>query len=188
MSALVSGALRGDDNATARLLEAVAPAVLRVVRIVLGSNHPDQEDALQDGLVGFMSALPAFRWQSSVLHYARRIGLQRAIDIRKKQQAISRQLEKVRLMQLVSEDILAAGAADQRRQALLRGLIAELPPAQGEALILHHVLGHSVDEVAELVGVPRDTVRSRLRLGKSALRQRLKAEPRFPELEDNPHG
>ena len=45
-----------------------------------------------------------------------------------------------------------------------------LPDPQAEALALHFLFDHTVVEIAGMVGVPQETVRSRLRLGKQALR------------------
>jgi RNA polymerase sigma factor (sigma-70 family) len=53
----------------------------------------------------------------------------------------------------------------------------ELPDAQREALVLHHVLGMTVSEVADQLEAPQETVRSRLRLGKDRLRQLLSLTP-----------
>ncbi|MGH2467427.1 MAG: RNA polymerase sigma factor [Candidatus Limnocylindrales bacterium] len=50
-----------------------------------------------------------------------------------------------------------------------------LPPAQRVAVVLHHYAGYTVDEVAELLDVPRETVRSRLRLAMERLRRELGA-------------
>lgn len=44
-----------------------------------------------------------------------------------------------------------------------------LPVAQREALVLHHFVGMSVDEVAASVGAPSGTVKARLSRGRAAL-------------------
>lgn len=54
-----------------------------------------------------------------------------------------------------------------------------LPEAQRSALVLHYVLGLTVPEVADELGVPAETVRSRLRLGKGQLRRRLDPDGRM---------
>lgn len=51
--------------------------------------------------------------------------------------------------------------------------IDRLPMAQRSALVLHHYAGFSADEVAELMAVPRETVRSRLKASHRALRAEL---------------
>ena len=44
-----------------------------------------------------------------------------------------------------------------------------LPPEQRRVLVLHHMAGRSVEDVAEEVGVPIGTVKSRLSRGRAAL-------------------
>jgi RNA polymerase sigma-70 factor (ECF subfamily) len=67
---------------------------------------------------------------------------------------------------------------------LVRELLDSLPTAQAEALALHAMLGFTVAEVAESTGVPAETVRSRLRLAKRALRDRIEGNPRLVVLKE----
>src|ERR1700683_898156 len=69
----------GDGEAQRRLLVAVAPALLPPLRMILGARHPDLEDVLQEALIGLLHGLDAFRGESSVIHFARRIATKRAI-------------------------------------------------------------------------------------------------------------
>jgi RNA polymerase sigma-70 factor (ECF subfamily) len=64
---------------------------------------------------------------------------------------------------------------------LLEALEA-LPPPQAEALALHFLFDHTVPEIAGMLGVPPETVRSRLRLGKQALRARIVSDTRLAAL------
>ena len=91
------------------------------------------------------------------------------------------------------EDELAAGGDDRdwammaRRRDILRRLLDELPEAQGEALVLHCVAGLTLEEVAAVARTPVETARSRLRLGKAALRERIARDPSMSDLlEDSP--
>lgn len=68
--ALARLAAAGDSKATPRLLETLAPQVLRVVRAVLGASHADTEDIVQEALLGFLRALGDFRGESSVVYFA----------------------------------------------------------------------------------------------------------------------
>ena len=65
---------------------------------------------------------------------------------------------------------------------IARELLGQLPEAQAEALAMHLALGHSIEEVAAAVGAPGNTVRSRIRLAKEALRARIDGDPRLAEL------
>lgn len=61
-----------------------------------------------------------------------------------------------------------------RRQAeRLLGLLAELPEAQREALLLKEEAGLSLEEIAHATGTGRETVKSRLRYALARLRHGL---------------
>jgi RNA polymerase sigma-70 factor (ECF subfamily) len=75
-----------------------------------------------------------------------------------------------------------AEAEGRASAELVRELVLTLPEAQAEALALHCVLGFTVSEIAETAGLPLETVRSRLRLAKHALRVRAEASPKLAAL------
>jgi RNA polymerase sigma-70 factor (ECF subfamily) len=69
---------------------------------------------------------------------------------------------------------LADGDASRfPERAVLRIVLDGLSAAQRAAVVLHLHAGYSVDETAELLGVPRETVRSRLRVARENLRRAL---------------
>lgn len=51
----------------------------------------------------------------------------------------------------------------------LMAAMKTLPEAQREALVLHHFVGMSVDEVATTLGTPSGTIKARLSRGRTAL-------------------
>jgi RNA polymerase sigma-70 factor (ECF subfamily) len=65
--------------------------------------------------------------------------------------------------------------------ALLRGLLEIIPQEQAEALALRTMLGWSLQEIAAASAVPLNTVRSRLRLAKEALRSKIEADSSLAE-------
>ena len=177
--ALARQAATGDAAATSRLLKMVAPRVVRVVRAVLGGGHPDLDDASQQALIGFIQALPAFRGDSDPSRYATTIAVRTAIAARRRTKVDrSRRdgeadADAVPCSRPSPGDALAA----QRRQEILRDLLAELPAEQAEALAMRVVLGWSLEEVAASSGAPVNTVRSRLRLAKESLRRTIESQP-----------
>lgn len=183
---LAQAASTGDARATALLLRAVAPQMLRVVRAMLGSTHPDLHDVLQQALIGLVRALPAFRGECAPEGYASTIAMRAALAARKRTRVDrARHDDKTETETTLDErDSPEEEALAVRRKELLRGLLDELPGEQAEALALRTMLGWSLEEVAAAAGAPQNTIRSRLRLAKEALRRRIEANPHLIEALD----
>jgi RNA polymerase sigma-70 factor (ECF subfamily) len=170
-------AAQGNREAQRTLLVAVGPALLRAVRGVLGSAPQEVEDTLQEAMVALHLALGGFRGECTTLHFACRIAVQTAMNARRRAGYRRRHTPSVPPEELSSfaDDQRSPSEllAGQRRREALRELLCELPEAQAEVLAFHSVLGYTIDETAAAVGVPIDTVRSRLRNGLSKLRARV---------------
>lgn len=156
-----------------QLVRNLEPAVRRTCRGVLGGNHTELEDAVQDCLLEVVRALPNYRFQGDFLHYANKISLRVALSTRRRSAE-----RRVRFDTLDAEEACEIAAVqpsstsvelDRARQ--LRRVMRRLPGAQAEALSLHFVLGFSVDEAAALTRVSPNTVKTRIRLGKRRLRR-----------------
>jgi RNA polymerase sigma-70 factor (ECF subfamily) len=177
--ALVAATLRGDAGAADRLLREVAPPVLRVIRGVLGPTNPDLDDVLQDTLIRFLDALPSYRQDCGVVHYAIRIGIRTAADSARKHASFTRLRDALGRETERGTGHLE-GVAD--RELLGRFLADTLSPVQIEVLVMQSAMGYSLEEIAEAVSVPLNTVRSRLGAAKRLLRERLDEEPELARL------
>ena len=182
---LAKRASRGEQVAMRHLLEAIAPQILLAVRAILGQSAPDAEDVAQEALVAVVYAMRAFRAECSVLHYATRIAVRTALAARRRALAIDLRREQMQCQAAVT-DTLERSPGDEalsiRRREIVRSLLDELPHAQATAFALRIVLGYSMSEVADATGAPLNTVRSRLRLAKEALRRRIEQDPAIAEM------
>lgn len=177
--AVARRAAAGDHASTQAFLRAVWPTVTRVIAGVLGAGHPDLDDVVQQSLIGILRSLALFRGECHPAGYASRIALHIALRARKKAGADRTRARK--LAELAPSDELAPSAgehaASERRRQVIRDLLQDLPEEQADSLGLRIVLGWSLDEVALATGVPVNTVRSRVRLAKEALRRRIEQSP-----------
>lgn len=178
--ALSRRAATGEPEATAKLLRMLAPEVLRVVRGVMGPYSADVDDAVQQALIALIHALPSFRGECAPAGFACRIAFRTALSVRRRAR-----LDKGRRDSSVHTDaFLGASRADDAprlRTELIRALLDDLPAEQAEALALRTMLGFSLEEIAETSQAPLNTIRSRLRLAKEALRKRLENDPALLE-------
>jgi len=173
----------GDAAATRTLVVSITPALLRAARGVLGTSHTDVEDVVQEAALGLVRALGDYREDCSVLHYATRIGALTALAHRRRLRARGEGLHQELDVEAPSTcDSPADTLLAAHRRRILRQLCDELPSAQTEALVLHCVLGMSVDEVAVAASAPQNTIKSRLRLAKEALRARIESDALLREL------
>ncbi|MDP9362521.1 MAG: sigma-70 family RNA polymerase sigma factor [Acidobacteriota bacterium] len=69
----------------------------------------------------------------------------------------------------------ADDAMQAEEQTAVRGALAELPEPQRVALALAYFEGLSQSEIAEKLGEPLGTIKTRMQLGMKKLRERLKA-------------
>jgi RNA polymerase sigma factor (sigma-70 family) len=175
---LARAAALGDSAATGQLLRLLAPRLGRVVRAVLGAGHPDLDDAIQQSLIGLVQALPAFRGDCEPLGYATIIAVRAAVAARKRSRTDQSRREDGVETDLIEELRPSPGevATANSRKELLRGLLDGLPDEQAEALAMRVVLGWSIKEIATHSGAPLNTVRSRLRLAKEALKSRIEQD------------
>ena len=173
---------QGESAATKTLLATLGSSMLQMVRRVLGPKHRETEDVLQEAIINLLRALPGFRGDSTVRHFACRVATLTALKARRRRSA---ELDD-NPSELDEECWAGADPHDWTlascRRQLLRRLLDELPGPQAEALVLHCVAGLTVEEMAAAARCPAETIRSRLRLAKAALRERATADPTIGEL------
>jgi RNA polymerase sigma-70 factor (ECF subfamily) len=144
----------------------------------LGVPSDSVEDVAQEVLLVFAakigSVAPEAEW-SFVYATARRV----ASDVRKR--ARTHEAIDVALERRDDPKVLAAFAqADSRR--LLDALLDTLTDEQREVIVLVELEGMTINEAADLVGVPQGTVASRLRRGREQLEATARAvESQVPE-------
>ncbi len=175
---LARRAAGGDDEATGKLVRAIAPRIVGAVRAVLGPTHPDLDDAVQHALIGFVQALPAFRGECDPVGYGRVIAVRAALAARKRARTLTLRRDDGVETDRIEEPRPSPGeeATAKQRKDILRDLLAELPTEQAETLALRVVFGCSLEEVAAQTGVPLNTVRSRVRLAKERLKTRIEGD------------
>lgn len=144
------------------------PKVVAAVGLITG-NRQDAADAVQDALVGYL-AKPPSREITNLAAWITVVASNRARDLQRSRGAESRAYAKV-------------GTADESYDAALAGLdvdvlkaLEELPRQQKEVCVLHYLLDHSVEQIAEGLGVSSGTVKTQLHRARKALAARLRRE------------
>ena len=182
---LVHKAGARDREAIRRLLLAVGPPMLRAVRTVLGANAGDAEDVMQEASAGLITALASFKGDCTVAHFACRVAVFSALTWRRRLSFRAQWViddPEAEAQSPATSPSPAEQAISARRREALEMMLDELPPPQAEVLVLHCALDFTIDEIAAAVGRPPETVRSRLRLAKRALRERIGGSAELAEI------
>jgi RNA polymerase sigma-70 factor (ECF subfamily) len=153
------------------------------------SNPADREEVVQDVFLEVFRSLPGFRGTSRLSTWIRRVTVNVVLQhIRRKGRRIALHLASEPPEQIAVGPDAAFPATPEtealrreRREAVERAL-AKLSPKKRIALVLADLEGLSSVEVAEAVGAPALTVRTRLFYARRAFYTALAAEPAFADL------
>lgn len=169
----LAAACRGDPAARAALVARHGALVWGLCRRLT----PDPEDAFQEIWARALDALPRFdpagparfsTWLVTLTH-------RHLIDRHRRR--------KVRGEVLPLGEIAAplpspeAALDSRRREQRLEAALAHLPEDQRRVVVLHHLAGCGLDEIAAIEGVPVGTLKSRLHRGRARLVELLGDPP-----------
>jgi RNA polymerase sigma-70 factor (ECF subfamily) len=164
----------GDENAFAALYDMLAGPILGITTRVL-RNRSLAEEVTQEVLLEIWRTATRFSaHRGSVMTWAMTVAHRRAIDrVRSVQAAADRddraeQLELRRPYDEVLETTLETLDRERVRRAL-----AGLTDLQRQSIQLAYYRGYSYPEVAELLGTPLSTIKTRMRDGLIRLRDAL---------------
>ena len=175
---LVVRAQHGDKDAYALLATGMADRFLAVARRILRDLDLAQ-DATQQALLAVWQDLPHLRDPARFEAWSYRLLVRACYAEGRKQR---RWAPNLRL--LPADELMDAGGYDSvvDRDQLEAGF-RRLSLDHRTVVVLHHYLDLPLDRVAELLGVPVGTVRSRLHYAMRALRAALDADARRPTRE-----
>ena len=170
-SHLVRRALAGDPLARGRLTERHRRSILALAYRTL-ENADDAQDVAQEALVYALQRLPELREAGKFAGWLRSITLSLCADYRRRR-GTRRLGEPITVLNEASEEINYA------EMFTVRQAVTDLSDAHRTTLLLHYVGGWSLEEVAAILEIPVNTVRSRLMSAKRNLRAELPGF--FPE-------
>jgi RNA polymerase sigma-70 factor (ECF subfamily) len=166
----VRAAGAGDVRAQRWLIESVIGDVRGVARALIREVH-EADDAAQFALLQILQAASSFRGEAGLRHWSRCVATRAVLKHRAR--------ERRHLAWEGGDDAIAAGTTERMDEHLPRSLreyLTELPAEQAEALVLHHALGYSLVEIAEITELSANTIKSRIRLGTRELRRRIRQD------------
>jgi RNA polymerase sigma-70 factor, ECF subfamily len=170
---LVIAAQRGDQVAFVDLLRGRVDRLFAIARRIL-RDVDRAEDALQDALVIAWRDLPDLRDPDRFDFWIQRVLSNMCIEHARRDRRRYAKLEVLKLDDHVARDELA-GLVD--RDVVDRAF-RRLKPDERAVLVLRHYLGYEPSVIADVLGVPGGTVRSRLHHAHRAMRAAIEADAR----------
>lgn len=178
---LVEAAQRGDDVAFKNLYRAHRMEVYRVVYRLLGPSE-DLEDVVQEVFIQVHRSLCNFRGQSKFSTWLHRVAVNVALQhLRKKKIAIKTRPEEL-APEPVAEGVACTPheeAETNERLAAIRRALDRLSPKKRAVVVMHDMQGMDAQAIAEVVGAPVFTVRTRLFYGRKELYREVLRDPAF---------
>lgn len=163
---------------------------IHVVCRRLCANSADAEDATQDTLIAVIKGLPRFDGRSSFSTWVHRVATNTCIDGMRRRRRRPQVVRGVGERGRIENDGSRAGAtidpadpsvgADDRvpDRMAIDDALAALPEEFRVAVVLRDALGLDYAEIAEVLGLPPGTVRSRIARGRGRLAEMLtEADP-----------
>ena len=175
---LVAAANAGDRSALDALLRRHADRLHAVCRRVLG-NDADAADALQEAMIAIVRGLPRFDGRSAFSTWSYRVATNVCLDElrrrRRRPEPVDDQALEADGRDLADDPAAFVEAAGAR--ADIDAALATLPPEFRVAVVLRDLVGLDYAEIAEVLGAPPGTVKSRIARGRAALADRLVGNP-----------
>lgn len=174
-STLVVSVRRRDEDALAEIYRRHAGAVFGLARRLLRDSGR-AEEVVQEVFLRLWTAPEKFDpARGSLRTFLLAIGHSRAIDLLRAETSRRQREERDHRRSAepdydLEQEVVESGVAGEVRAA-----IAALPAIEREAIELAYLGGHTYREVAELLGQPEGTIKTRIRSGLRRLREELAA-------------
>jgi RNA polymerase sigma factor (sigma-70 family) len=172
LSDLVIRAQHGDEQAFASLAVSAGNRLYAVAKRIL-RDADLAEDATQQALLSMWRMLPGLRDPERFEAWSYRVLVRACYAEGRKTRRWAPNLHLLPETASSGQELAAVWDRDQVERGFRR-----LSIEHRAVLVLHHYLDQSPDEIAETLGVPAGTVRSRLHYGMRALRAALEADDR----------
>ena len=160
---LVQRCLAGDHAAFEPLVRRYQRVLFNVALRILG-DYAAADDATQNAFISGYSKLASFDPTRRFFSWIYRILVNECLNDRRRRRPFEPLGAETTTVGSAAEDLETL----ERRRAV-QAAIRDLPPDYREVVVLRHFGGLSYDEIADAVGVPAKTVKSRLHTARERL-------------------
>jgi RNA polymerase sigma-70 factor (ECF subfamily) len=177
VAAITPGTSPSSERARRDACKLIAAQVYRVVAAVLGRASPDVGDAAQEAFIRLYDAIPSFEPDPSRPHgaaaWVNKIALRTTLDRLRHQRRIPERADD-HDCEGAAADFDVEDRLDDKE--LVAALFQRLDAKERAVLVLRYWSEETDEEIAETLGIPLGTVKTRLRAASAKLRS---ATPRI---------
>jgi RNA polymerase sigma-70 factor (ECF subfamily) len=174
---LIARCLSGDQAAWDTIVRQNWRKVFNVAYKFVG-KHEEAEDLTQDIFLKIFKALATFdrraNFQTWIVSISRNLCIDHYRSVRKERQTIARDVDSNELQPVATERGPYAQAEHQDLREQLRQALETLPVTLRTAVVLRDLQELSYQEIADRLGLPEGTVKSRINRGRIELAHQLK--------------
>lgn len=170
--AAVHRARGGDQAAFAQLVEAYQGPVYRL-GLRMGLSPADAEEAAQNAFIAAWRGLPQFRGESKFSTWLYRLASNAAVDVLRREKKYEHQADVEELRQADEGPSPQEQLERQETRQTVRRCLAALPLEYRQVLVLRYLQQMRYQEIAEALGLPEGTVKSRINRAKAQLKELL---------------
>jgi RNA polymerase sigma-70 factor (ECF subfamily) len=174
---LIERCLQGDQTAWDAVVRAYRRKVFNVAYKFVG-GHEGAEDLTQEVFLKIFKSLDTFdrraNFQTWLISVSRNLCIDHYRSVRKERATIDRAVDASELAP-ASRDPGPMAALEQRdRLTLLRNALAGLPDPLRKAVLMRDIHEMSYQEIADQLGLPEGTVKSRINRGRAGLARQIR--------------
>jgi RNA polymerase sigma-70 factor (ECF subfamily) len=177
LEALIQRCLKGEQTAWESIVKLHWRKVFNVAYKFVG-KHDEAEDLTQEIFLKIFRSLNTFdrraNFQTWLISVSRNLCIDHYRSVRKERETIDRQVDAGELTPASKEPGPIVALEQRDRVALLRQALARLPEALRTAVVLRDLQELSYQEIADQLGLPEGTVKSRINRGRTELARQVR--------------
>ena len=174
---VIARCLEGDQEAWDQIVRQHWRKVFNLAYKFVG-RHDEAEDLTQDIFVKIFKALRTFdrraNFQTWLISISRNLCIDHYRSIRKERQTMARDVDASELSPVSRERGPLARLEQLDLKELVRRALAELPDTLRTAVVLRDLQEFSYQEIADRLGLPEGTVKSRINRGRLELARQIR--------------
>jgi RNA polymerase sigma-70 factor (ECF subfamily) len=174
---LVERCLKGDQTAWEQIVKQHWRKVFNLAYKFVG-RHDEAEDLTQDIFLKIFKALHTFdrraNFQTWLISISRNLCIDHYRSVRKERETMARDVDASELSPVSRERGPESQLEQIKLKQLIHSALGELPVALRQAVVLRDLQELSYQEIADQLGLPEGTVKSRINRGRLELARQLR--------------